>query len=56
MKILRPCGLKKIAKEAQRYPIRLNLGHNHSLGRSRRSNKLTIVRADLPEATTVRPW
>jgi len=56
MKILRPCGSKKIAKEAQRHPVRLNRGQNHGLGRSRRSNKWTIARTDQPEATTVRPW
>jgi len=31
MKILRSCGSKNIAKEAQRHPIRTNRGQYHGL-------------------------
>jgi len=38
MKILRPCGSKKIAKETQRHSTRTNRGEYHAQEGSRRSS------------------
>ena len=56
MKILRPYGSKKTAKDAQRHLIQSNRGQNHGLGRSRRSSKWIIVRTGMSKATMIRPW
>ena len=55
MKILGPCGSKKVAKESQRLPIWTSRGQYHGPGGSRRSSGAKQKAALGPLATTSGP-